>query len=81
MKANDNVYVTWLCNKKNIKKNNNKLCLKKDLVSVLLRKNSDIGDTDSVRDITVTGIPEQLLTWTTVRLCHRPWYWWESYPS
>ncbi len=26
IKANDNVYDTWLCNKKNIKSNNNKLC-------------------------------------------------------
>ncbi len=55
MKANDNVYVTWLCNKKNIKKNNNKLCLNKDLVRVILRKISDIGDTDRIRDITVMG--------------------------
>jgi hypothetical protein len=35
MKANNNVYVTWLCDKKNIKKNNNKLCLNKDLAIVL----------------------------------------------
>jgi hypothetical protein len=54
MKANDNVYITWLWDKKNIKKNNNKLCLNKDLVRVLLRKISDIGDTDRVGDITVT---------------------------
>ncbi len=55
MKANDNVYVTWLCNKKNIKRNNNKLCLNKDLVKVLLRKISDICDTNCIRDIMVTG--------------------------
>ncbi len=55
MKANDNVYVTWFCNKKNINRNNNKLCLNKDLVKVLLRKISDIGDTNCVRDIMVTG--------------------------
>jgi hypothetical protein len=55
MKANDNIYVTWLCDKKNIKRNNNKLCLNKDLVRVLLRKISDIGDTNCIRDITVTG--------------------------
>jgi hypothetical protein len=55
MKANDYVHITWLCNKKNIKKNNNKLCLNKDLVRVLLKKNSDIGDTDRIRDITVMG--------------------------
>ncbi len=55
MKANDNVYVTWLCDKKNIKRNHDKLCLNKDLVRVLLRKISDIGDTNCVRDITVTG--------------------------
>jgi hypothetical protein len=54
MKANDNVYVTWLCSKKNIKRNNHKLCLNKDLVRVLLRKNSNIGDTNCIRDITVT---------------------------
>ncbi len=55
MKANDNVCVTWLCNNKNIKKNNDKLCLNKDLVRVRLRKYSDIGETDHVGDITVTG--------------------------
>jgi hypothetical protein len=38
-----------------IKRNNDKLCLNKDLVSVLLRKISDIGDTNCVRDITVMG--------------------------
>ncbi len=55
MKANDNVYVTWLCDKKNIKRNNDKLCLNKDLVSVLVRKINDNGDTNCVGDITVTG--------------------------
>jgi hypothetical protein len=55
MKANDDVYVTWLCGKKNIKKDNYKLCLNKDLVRVLLRKISDIDYTDCVGDITVTG--------------------------
>ncbi len=55
MKANDNAYVTWLCDKKYIEKKNDKLCLNKDLVRVLLRKISDIGDMDHVRDITVTG--------------------------
>ncbi len=55
MKENDNVHITWLCNKKNIKNNNNKICLNKDLVRVLLRKISDIGDMDSNGDITVTG--------------------------
>ncbi len=55
MKANDNVYVTWLCNKENIKRNNDKLCFNKDLVKVLLRNISDIGDTNCVGDITVTG--------------------------
>jgi hypothetical protein len=55
MKANDNVYVIWLCEKKNIKKNNNKLCLIKDLARVLLRKISDIDNMDLVGDITVTG--------------------------
>jgi hypothetical protein len=55
MKANDTVYVTWLCDKKNIKRNNNKLCLIKDLVRVLLRKISDISDTNCIRDITVRG--------------------------
>jgi hypothetical protein len=65
MKANDNVYVTWLCDKKNIKRNNNKLCLNKDLVKVLLRKISDIGDTNCIKDITVM-VPEQPLIWMTV---------------
>jgi hypothetical protein len=55
MKANDNVHVTWLCDKKNIKRNNNKLCLNKDSVRVLLRKISDISDTNCAGDITVTG--------------------------
>jgi hypothetical protein len=55
MKANYNIYVTWLCDKKNIKRNNDKLCLNKDLVKVLLRKISDISDTNCVGDITVTG--------------------------
>ncbi len=55
MKANDKVCITWLCNKKNIIKNNNKLCLNKDLVRVPLRKISDIGDTDCIGDITVMG--------------------------
>ncbi len=55
MKVNDNVYMTWLCDKKNIEKNNDKLCSNKDLVRVLLKIISDIGDTDCVRDITVTG--------------------------
>ncbi len=36
MKANDNVYITWLCDKKNIKRNNYNLFLNKDLVRVLL---------------------------------------------
>ncbi len=55
MKANDNVYVTWLCDKKNIKKNTDKLWLNKDLLRVLLRKISDISDTDHIVDITVMG--------------------------
>jgi hypothetical protein len=38
MKANDNVYVTWLCDKKKIKKNSNKLFLNMDLVRILLQK-------------------------------------------
>ncbi len=37
MKAND-VYITWLCNKKNIKKYNNQLCLNKDVERVLQEK-------------------------------------------
>ncbi len=55
MKANDNVYVTWLCDKKNIKRNNDKLCLNKDLLRVFLRKISDIGDLKCIKDITVMG--------------------------
>jgi hypothetical protein len=55
MKANDNINITWLCSKKNIKRNNNKLCLNKDLVRVLLRKIGDIGDTNCVGDIAVMG--------------------------
>jgi hypothetical protein len=55
IKANDNVYITWLYNKNNIKRNNDKSCLNKDLVRVLLRKISDIGDTNCTRDIMVTG--------------------------
>jgi hypothetical protein len=39
----------------NIKRNNNILFLNKDLVRVLLKKISDVGDTICVRDITVTG--------------------------
>ncbi len=53
MKANDNIYITWLCKKKNIKKNNDKLCLNKNLVKVLLRIISDFGAMDCVEDITV----------------------------
>jgi hypothetical protein len=55
MKTNDNIYITWLCDKKNIKRNNDKLCLNKDLLRVLLRKISDIGDTNCIGDIMVTG--------------------------
>ncbi len=55
MKANGNVYVTWSCNKKNIKRNNNKLCLNKDLVRAFLRKIRDISDTNCIGDIMVTG--------------------------
>jgi hypothetical protein len=55
MKANDKVFVTWLCDKNSIKKNKDKLCLNKDVVRVLLRKISDIGDMDCVGDITVMG--------------------------
>jgi hypothetical protein len=61
MKANDNVYVTLLSNKKYIKRNNDKLCLNKYLVRVLLRKNSDIGDTNCIRDITVTGYTRETI--------------------
>jgi hypothetical protein len=57
MKANDNVYITGLCDKKNVKRNNNELWLNKDLVRVILRKISDIGDINCIGDITVTGYP------------------------
>ncbi len=61
MKAIGNVYVTWLCDEKNIKRNNGRLCLSKDLVRVLLRKISDIGDTNCVRDIMVTGYTREAI--------------------
>jgi hypothetical protein len=63
-KANDNIYITWLCNKTNIKRNNNKLYLNKDLVRVLLRKISDIGDTNCTRDIMVTGCTRATITFS-----------------
>ncbi len=66
MKANDNVYITWLCDKKKIKRNNNKLCVNKDLVIVLLRKLVTLMTRIASETSRSLDIPEQLLTWTTV---------------
>jgi hypothetical protein len=44
MKRNDNIYVSWSFDRKNIKKDNVRFCLKKDLVRVLVRKINGIHE-------------------------------------
>ncbi len=55
MKRNENIYVSWSFDKKNIKKDNVRFCLNEDLVRVLVRKINDIHETGKVGEITVMG--------------------------
>ncbi len=62
MKRNDNIYVSWSFDKKNIKKDNVRFCLNEDLVRVLVRKINDIHETGKVGGITVTGYTRATIT-------------------
>jgi hypothetical protein len=78
---NDNIYISWLFDEENIKKDNVRFCLNEDLVRVLVRHINDIHETGKVGEITVTGYTRATITMkdgTKIILYAHPC--WQSHP-